>query len=341
MRMGCLQLDAVLGDPAASMARADALLTAREREAAAKGGRLRLDVLVLPEMAFAGYTFESSAEVLPLAERAGEGACAAWCRRWASRLSCVVVCGFPRLATRGACEGQDEGRSDREVVANGSSGSGASRGTAEAEAAPTPLLYNSQLVMAPDGSMLAAYDKSFLYVTDKTWATEGAGFSVVELPPPLSLRCALGICMDINPYEFEAPFEAYELARFCAAEEVELLLFSSAWCNRHPEEPPELAQAPDGRETLEYWASRLQPLIRRRDGGGMPRRAYFVCADRVGVEHGTTFCGTSCVLSLAEPAVLGALGTHEQGLLLCELTLDDRGEEEWSEESAPAAELAK
>ena len=58
MRMGCLQLDAVLGDPAASMARADALLTAREREAAAKGGRLRLDVLVLPEMAFAGYTFE-------------------------------------------------------------------------------------------------------------------------------------------------------------------------------------------------------------------------------------------------------------------------------------------
>ena len=42
-----------------------------------------------------------------------------------------------------------------------------------------------------------------------------------------------------------------------------------------------------------------------------------------------------------EPAVLGALGTHEQGLLLCELTLDDRGEEEGSEESAPAAELAK
>lgn len=32
----------------------------------------------------------------------------------------------------------------------------------------------------------------------------------------------LGICMDINPCKFEAPWEAYEWARFCLAENVQV-----------------------------------------------------------------------------------------------------------------------
>ncbi len=35
--------------------------------------------------------------------------------------------------------------------------------------------------------------------------------------------------MDINPYEFEAPEEAMEMATFHQEQGVELVLFSSAW----------------------------------------------------------------------------------------------------------------
>lgn len=59
------------------------------------------------------------------------------------------------------------------------------------------------------GELVTVYDKSFLYSSDKTWAEEGTGFMTVKIPQRGSeqmLHCGLGICMDINPYGFQAPF---------------------------------------------------------------------------------------------------------------------------------------
>ena len=51
MRIGCLQFNPVLGDVAGNMERADALLLeSSERET--------LDLLVLPEMAFSGRSYD-------------------------------------------------------------------------------------------------------------------------------------------------------------------------------------------------------------------------------------------------------------------------------------------
>ena len=47
-----------------------------------------------------------------------------------------------------------------------------------------------------------------------------------------TVLASLGICMDINPREFQAPWSAYELARACKAHGSSVLLFSSAWRGR-------------------------------------------------------------------------------------------------------------
>jgi protein N-terminal amidase len=84
-----------------------------------------LDVLVLPEMAFTGYLFRDREQALPLAEPAQDGPTFLWARAVAMRLQCGVLVGFMRLAEGGR-------------------------------------LYNSQMVVAPDGSLEACYDKHFL-----------------------------------------------------------------------------------------------------------------------------------------------------------------------------------
>ena len=50
------------------------------------------------------------------------------------------------------------------------------------------------------------------------------------------------ICMDINPYRFEAPWHAHELAR--ASVGSDLIVFSSAWTSAHPDDPSERKPRP-------------------------------------------------------------------------------------------------
>ena len=81
------------------------------------------------------------------------------------------------------------------------------------------------------------------------------------------------------------------------------------------------------RLTLEAWVARLKPLL--------GRDAFFVCADRVGVEAlallgggrtegETLFCGSSCVVSLREPRVVAALGASEEGVLVTDVPVARR-----------------
>eukprot|EP00959_Pyramimonas_sp_CCMP1952_P467215 9491232-Pyramimonas_sp.AAC.1 len=80
--------------------------------------------------------------------------------------------------------------------------------------------------------------------------------------PDRPLYVGLGICMDINPYEFKAPFSAFEFANFHREQGTQLILFSSAWCNSHPDDTLDRKRTPpDMMETLNYWLNRLRPLI--------------------------------------------------------------------------------
>ena len=169
---------------------------------------------------------------------------------------------------------------------------------------------NAQLVVGPDGRVERKYAKHFLYTIDKSWAEAGREGFVGGLSSPwlpAGVTYGLGICMDINPCEFEAPFDEFELANAQKAHGTHLLLFSSAWTHS----PRDTLVMDDPRVTASYWAERLEPLV----GTG----TVFVCANRVGVEGDVEFVGSSCVLQFSHsPRCVGLMGTRNEGVLVCE-----------------------
>lgn len=305
--MACLQTHPVHGDPESSMRTADLELQRLSRDDG-------VHILLLPEMAFSGYCFDDVDDVRRVAET-DDGRTVRWCAKHAIRLGCTVLCGYPR------CVPGDE-----------------KKGTEDA-------LFNALVAVGPDGSTLANYHKTFLYVIDKTWAREGTGFISVDIPiredsfapsdaagvsgeasgdpadaPPRAfVRATLGICMDINPKEFEASWEAYELAHAAKRHGSGLVLFASAWTNAHPDDDPESATPVNELEVVTYWMRRLAPLI--------GTDSHFVCANRIGEEKGITFTGCSCVISLREPKVVERFGATRMGLMLAEMEVPVVGED--------------
>lgn len=154
---------------------------------------------------------------------------------------------------------------------------------------PSSLASNSLLILSPTGSLTALYAKHFLYTTDESWATPGPAFTALDLAfPPSSpsfggsFRLCPAICMDLNPEKFEAPFEAYELARFAEARGAEVMVCAMAWLDSDPGKEEEEEEGGEEwekvRGTLGYWAARLEPLL----GSGVG----FVSCNRVGREGG-------------------------------------------------------
>eukprot|EP01007_Sphenomonas_quadrangularis_P000272 NODE_1111_length_997_cov_167.838608_g921_i0.p1 GENE.NODE_1111_length_997_cov_167.838608_g921_i0~~NODE_1111_length_997_cov_167.838608_g921_i0.p1 ORF type:complete len:287 (-),score=56.73 NODE_1111_length_997_cov_167.838608_g921_i0:137-976(-) len=277
MGVALVQFAPELGQPEKNMKKVDKMLKSYSASS-------RIQLLVLPEMAFSGYTFRDEAEILPLAED-DEGPTTKWCIAQAQRLGCVVCCGYPRRKQT------DQGTK----------------------------LYNSAVVVLPDGTVTERYDKHFLYVTDKTWSQEGTEFKSLQIDS-LGCRLGLGICMDINPYEFKAPFTDFELANFHKASGSKIIAFCSNWCNCHPDDPPAAKKrVPPALETIQYWLSRLEPLI--------GQDVFFVAANRVGKEPlaplgkdgATTFVGASCTLSLKKPHLIGSLNNSEEKVLVVEV----------------------
>ncbi|BGP16052.1 hypothetical protein JCM10213_006812 [Rhodosporidiobolus nylandii] len=297
LRVACAQLSPVFKDVDASIARADELIERLEPG--------RLDVLVLPEMALTGYCFESREDVAPFVERPMDGKTAEWARKTAQRLGCYVLIGAPT-----------------------SSPSSSSSAAAED---PTPY-YNSLLILSPSGTLQHIYHKHFLYSTDESWATPGPSFDVLDLPfPPSSpfhaggtatFRLVPAICMDLNPHQFKAPFDAFELGTFAAKEKADIVFGSMAWLDSEPPLDDGAEEEGDGwestRETMSYWALRVEPLL----GTG----AALVCANRTGREGDTVFTGSSCVMELSErPAVLAYAGKRREELVVARVSLPERG----------------
>lgn len=230
------------------------------------------------QMALTGYVFKSRAQVEPLAEVAGHGATFAWCQRHAQRLECMVMCGY--------VERTDD----------------------------TESLYNAVMVVSPRGELVCNPRKTFLYEIDKVWATPGAGFTTWHCPW-LDVTISFGVCMDINPHEFTAPFEAFEFASNVVAHGSDLVLFACAWCDHDPDETET-----DG--TLSYWAVRLTPITRAlRSGAFAKQHCYFLCANRIGEDNGTQFVGASCAMSLREPGLFGSASRVEECVLRVDIPL--------------------
>lgn len=225
----------------------------------------------------------------------------------------MVCVGYPEIYDAGASQpGQLLSKKDVE---------------AEEPESKDPKRFNSLFIVDPSGDMLLNYQKRFLYYTDEPWALEGEnGKGFFSLPvssalnikepsaaspipslsttsgEPCHIPTAVGICMDINPYKFTAPYSAYEFATHVLESGSKLVVLSMAWLTLlTSEELSNESQTPDT-DTFRYWIKRFWPLIVRDDWDG--KEIIIVCANRVGEEEGmegkdtARYAGTSCVMAI-------------------------------------------
>ncbi|CUS21370.1 LAQU0S03e01002g1_1 [Lachancea quebecensis] len=198
LRIAVIQLNPQIGQLEETVVRARSLVRRVER--------YRPDIVVFPEFALSGYSFHSRPEISAHLCRPQEGPAWELCRQISQGLSCITVMGYPE-------RGDDQ------------------------------QAYNSALVVDEEGKLAFNYRKSFLYDTDEEWqcAENPAGFQTFELPlkgkardrsgdvHDVKLRSAIGICMDLSPYKFEAPFHECEFSTFQLEHGTELLIVPMAW----------------------------------------------------------------------------------------------------------------
>jgi protein N-terminal amidase len=207
-----------------------------------------LDILVLCEMVFTGYAFAKpmTHTLLPYLEPTTAGVTTEWAIKTAIKLNCHVVAGY-------------------------------------AERSEGEKLYNSAVFVSPQGEILANYRKHHLYYVDEEWALEGEdGFWTGDVPG--LGRVALGICMDLNPYQFAAAFDKYEFATHCVEKEAEIVLVPMAWNissltadiedELKEDDRPEAEKREFSAFTVEYWLSRVQPFFSRKALPSSPSRSF-------------------------------------------------------------------
>ncbi|CZT21709.1 related to amino-terminal amidase [Ramularia collo-cygni] len=302
MKIAVLQFNPRLGEQSQNIARADSLLSTNQSN---------LDLLVLPELAFSGYNFPSLSAITPFLEPTTSGPTTQWASRVAQTRNCTVIVGYPEICTN----------------PDGSTTN-----------------YNSTVTVGPQGEILANYRKSFLYYTDETWATEGFKSSPNQSPFFAGQLGRLGlvghgICMDINPHRFEAPWTDYEFANTMLRNGCKLIVLSMAWLTRlTPEDTEAHASLPD-METVAYWLERFWPFQEARS----QEPIVVVFANRCGsegviegervLEHGSSielgnrvaYAGSSCVMKFQGGSV--KLWEHFVGPNKGEVGLLGKGEE--------------
>lgn len=240
-----------------------------------------LDWLVLPELAFTGYDYHSLEEIQPYLEPTTAGITTQWAIQVALHYKCHVTVGYPEITTT-----------------------------------TPPKQYNSTVTVSPTGVILTNYRKTFLYYTDETWSSEGPA-RFFSGPLGALGQVTLGICMDINPYKFTAPWTDYEFATAAIESGSNLICVSMAWlCHLTPEE---LMTEPGVADftTVAYWVERFHLLTERSNG----EPVYVILANRCGVEKGVCYAGSTTVLKIENGAVsmFDTLGKSEEKCLVVDL----------------------
>ena len=264
-----------------------------------------------------GYNFPTLAAITPHLERTTSGPSTRWAIKTARRLNCAVAVGYPEVTL-----------DDQHI-------------------------YNALVFVSASGAVIAHTRKSHLFYSDETWAEEGPeGFFAGELPLGAvgnantgsklghgdgeeGVKVAAAICMDINPYQFTAPWTAYEFTTHARTTKAELIVLSCAWLTHISTDGlNQMAMQPD-LSTLGYWVERFSPLVGPAVGEGEEKEVLLVIANRTGDEGvaervgEVRYAGSSCVMGLRKGEGGGVriwdiLGRAEEGLLVADTDKEPR-----------------
>ncbi len=110
-------------------------------------------------------------------------------------------------------------------------------------------LYNSAMVISPQGDLIVSYRKVLLYNADLVWATPGREYFLIETEYG---SLTVGICMDLNDVHFPL---------FLLKERPVITAFCTNWLDQ-------------GEEVLPYWQMRLYGYS-----------GIFIAANTWGIDH--------------------------------------------------------
>lgn len=242
----------------------------------------KIDIIVFPEMTLSGYIFDSAEDILPYTSYNDSGETYDFCTSLAKRLESYIFLGYPEKTKDGK-------------------------------------LYNSCMIVNKKGEVLPSYHKHFLYEDDKRWCLEGDEFGYLEITTHngKNIKLGIGICMDINPYDFKAPWDKMEFANHCLDKDVDLIVFLTNWTDFEPNDNSMKAI----NKSISYWCERLSPFLSKKNKL-KDKNVYFLAADRIGKEKTTSFLGCSCILQLTpELQLLKYLDKTQQDTIFASLNV--------------------
>lgn len=270
-----------------------------------------IHLLIAPEMALAGYVFEGEAgkaKIRGMAERfgsreafAGETTAHSVARELSLRLGCHTLIGYPEVVLPGDEEAAVVAKPvDRRPTP---AGEHAVVADTRSSSSSSPCYYNSALLTSTQGEALHTFRKHFLFDADVLWCDEGPGFQCIDLTLDdqegnrRPVRVGVAICMDINPYRFQTPFDTFELTRWAHEQKVDVLAMPMAWLTDYGDEHVAQHAKETNLDSVNYWAARCEPFWRKTgDGHDTEKHTILVTANRTGKEGG------ECILRSASVA---------------------------------------
>ncbi|KAJ5280202.1 Carbon-nitrogen hydrolase [Penicillium angulare] len=291
MRIATLQFAPKLGDLNGNIRRANEILdrgkvltsgfSGAVKSIAIETERLRPDILVLPELALTGYNFPSLEAIKPHLEPAGTGPSADWARQTAKRLNCKVCVGYPEIETNANDDTEAPKYYNSLIVVN-----------EDGEVIHNYrkcFLYFTDDIWAAEGNVERGFHELEFRSRDAqrkpgaatdlvgdicrgdSASGEGdnvrAGTSAPSVQESRSehkkVATSFGICMDINPYKFEAPYSAFEFASRIMDSRSQLVILSMAWLTMHSRDALAALNKDPDMDTFSYWLQRFMPLLEK------------------------------------------------------------------------------
>lgn len=282
LKIACVQFNPLLGKVEANASKIRTLLSGVKKE---------IDLIVLPELSLTGYNFSSPQDINPYLEDANRGVTCSLAKELSQKYGCATVIGYPEIS---------HGRT-----------------------------YNSALVVDETGKVVYNYRKTHLYETDEKWGCnenhkkdfEPFALTLGKKDQKKTFLTNVGICMDLNPYKFEEPFNKFEFSLLCWKNDSSLIIVPTAWLSsdspsiqddwtaeekmknaiewQNKFESQTIKDSESTRESLiNYWILRFFPFLAHPSNQLPPKlhKTTVVLCNRTGVEDDTLYGGSSSIM---------------------------------------------
>ena len=168
--------------------------------------------------------------------------------------------------------------------------------------------YNSMYVLDRTGQLICNYRKMFLFDSEQVYFHPGKDRPVINMVnlDNVPIKVGFGICMDIE-YDTNKEESEFKFAEFYGGQEVDLVLFLTAWC-WFPENLEEMGDKDPHKFCFDWWRRSLTPMISSRyqnpryTGPRYEKEWAFAASSCIGGYNDFVFVDCSSVIIFNRPS---------------------------------------